>query len=332
MQGMHLQALPYPQIIQPMREDGELASPKISQHTDVIHDIQYDYYGTQLATASSDRTIEIYDASGDANSLQKKATLTGHRGPVWMVSWANPRFGNVIASAGCDRKAIIWKESSTKQWNAIHVIDCHRGSVNAVAWAPPEFGPIVGTASSDGSVAVTSFENGCWQNSIKISNNENGIAHALGATSISFAPFVPGHRIIMLATGGNDHQVRLWVCHLEEGVQKHFSLFTKLEYHNDRVSDVAISPSCAESPYIVLASCHSKTVVICRKKWELVLNNKHANDEWEYSSITLKDPARRLSWSPEGELLLVSTAASEIYVLQEGANFTDPWIFHPVSM
>lgn len=327
---MHSQKLSYPQSIQPTRENGPIGPPKILDHTDVIHDIQYDYYGTQLATASSDRTIGIYDTKNSTNSPQRKATLTGHRGPVWMISWANPRFGNVIASASCDRKAIVWKENSNKQWCPIHVVDCHRGSVNAVSWAPPEFGPLVGTASSDGSVAVTSFENGCWQNSIKISNNENDVAHAMGATSISFAPFIPGQRIILLATGGNDNQVRLWMCRLEEGVQRKFCLFGKLDY-TDRVSDVSFSPSCSENPYAVLASCHGRTVVISRRRWEFIISNKYGSDDWEYSSITLKDPVRRLSWSPEGELLLVSTAASEIYILQEGATFTDPWIFQPVS-
>lgn len=322
----------FPQkVMQPLAQNGAPIIQKVVEHTDVIHDIQYDYYGSQLATASSDRTIGIYQIESNITTPQRKATLTGHRGPVWMVSWANPRFGNVIASAGCDRKAIIWKENENKQWYAIHVIDCHRGSVNAVAWAPPEFGAVLGTASSDGSVAVTSFENGYWLNSIKISNNENEIAHAMGATSISFAPFLPGYPIMLFASGGNDHQVRIWLCDVEEGVPKKFSLYARLEHHVDRVSDVSFSPSCSESPYLVLASCYGKTVVICRRKWESIAKKRSGNEEWEYSSISLKDPVHRLSWSTEGELLLVSTATSEIYILHQGANFTDPWIFQPAS-
>jgi protein transport protein SEC13 len=67
-----------------------------TQHEDLVHDAQLDYYGCKLATSSSDRTIKIYNVSEDSSELS--ATLQGHEGPVWQVSWAHPKFGgtNVI--------------------------------------------------------------------------------------------------------------------------------------------------------------------------------------------------------------------------------------------
>ncbi len=62
-----------------------------TQHEDLVHDAQLDYYGCKLATSSSDRTIKIYNVSEDASELS--ATLQGHEGPVWQVSWAHPKFG-----------------------------------------------------------------------------------------------------------------------------------------------------------------------------------------------------------------------------------------------
>lgn len=38
-----------------------------------------------------DRTIKIYNVSETASELS--ATLQGHEGPVWQVSWAHPKFG-----------------------------------------------------------------------------------------------------------------------------------------------------------------------------------------------------------------------------------------------
>ena len=32
-----------------------------SGHLDVIHDIEYDFYGTRFATCSSDQTIKIWE-------------------------------------------------------------------------------------------------------------------------------------------------------------------------------------------------------------------------------------------------------------------------------
>jgi protein transport protein SEC13 len=34
-----------------------------TQHDDMIHDAQMDYYGKRLATCSSDKTIKIFDVT-----------------------------------------------------------------------------------------------------------------------------------------------------------------------------------------------------------------------------------------------------------------------------
>jgi WD40 repeat protein len=35
-----------------------------------------------------------------------------HEGPVWMVAWAHPSFGSMLASCSHDHKVIIWKETA----------------------------------------------------------------------------------------------------------------------------------------------------------------------------------------------------------------------------
>lgn len=46
-----------------------------------------------------------------------------HTGPVWQVSWAHPRFGNILASCGYDRKIIVWKEVRTNEWEKVKDFD-----------------------------------------------------------------------------------------------------------------------------------------------------------------------------------------------------------------
>jgi WD40 repeat protein len=41
-----------------------------------------------------DHTIKIYNVSGSSSEIS--ATLQGHEGPVWQVSWAHPQFGGTI--------------------------------------------------------------------------------------------------------------------------------------------------------------------------------------------------------------------------------------------
>ena len=63
-----------------------------------------DYYGTRLATCSSDRCVRVFDLKeGGVQTLA--GVLQGHEGPVWQVAWANPKFGNILASCSYDRKA-----------------------------------------------------------------------------------------------------------------------------------------------------------------------------------------------------------------------------------
>ena len=50
---------------------------------DMVHDAQMDFYGTRLATCSSDRTIKIFEVKEGTQT--KVADLRGHEGPVWQV-------------------------------------------------------------------------------------------------------------------------------------------------------------------------------------------------------------------------------------------------------
>lgn len=123
-----------------------------TDHSDLIHDVQMDYYGTRFATCSSDRAIKIYSCASGNNTLE--ATLEGHDAAVWQVSWSHPSFGNYLASCSYDRKVFIWKEQDIGSWTKVHEHKVHESSVNSVAWAPKEFGLILACASSDGSISI----------------------------------------------------------------------------------------------------------------------------------------------------------------------------------
>ncbi|RTG86898.1 protein transport protein SEC13 [Schistosoma bovis] len=83
-----------------------------TNHEDMIHDAQLDYYGTTLATASSDHSVKIFDVRNKKQVLI--AHLRDHQGPVWSLSWSHPMYGSLLASCGYDRKV----------------------GVNSVSWAP----------------------------------------------------------------------------------------------------------------------------------------------------------------------------------------------------
>jgi protein transport protein SEC13 len=293
-----------------------------TQHTDVVHDSQFDYYGQFVATASSDGSVKIFNAKDQLLC----ATLNGHEGPVWTVAWAHPRFGSVLATASFDKRVLIWKEVNERgdnQWRPVHIIAVHNGSVNSVCWCPQEFGAILASASSDGTVAVSRCADGCWREPVKTAGS--ALAHPQGATSVSFAPFHSSLQVPILASGGCDGKVRLWRGPAEDAS---ISAVDELSFHADWVRDVAFCPD-GSSAYVVLASCgQDKKVCITRKLRE---NLSEKESQWETSVTDFKEPIWRLSWSPCGTMLLATTGDSEVFVLTEGKSFTDPWTVAPVN-
>jgi len=215
-----------------------------SQHQDMIHDAQMDYYGKRLATCSSDRTIKIFNVQ---KNVQTHVTdLLGHEGPVWQISWAHPKFGTKLASCSYDRKVIIWSEDRG-QWTKSYVYSGHELSINAVAWAPHEFGLLLACASSDGNVSVLTHKGANdW-------HAEKFPAHQGGVNAISWAPAVASSSpntknpiVPSFVSAGCDNEVQVWHHQPESGGWKKGKT---LSGHKDWVRDVAWAPN-AGLPYI----------------------------------------------------------------------------------
>jgi protein transport protein SEC13 len=177
-----------------------------TSHSDMVHDVQYDYYSKRLATCSSDRTIKIFDINGEV--YHNSMTLDGHEGPVWQVAWAHPRFGVILASSSYDGTVIIHKEVSLNNWTKIYTHKVHDSSVNSISWAPHEYGLILACASSDGNISTIEYKEGNWI--VKSFQNDT-----LGCNSVSWAPYgalgsqnQDGSTTRFLVTGSCDNSVR----------------------------------------------------------------------------------------------------------------------------
>ncbi|XP_022971254.1 protein transport protein SEC13 homolog B-like [Cucurbita maxima] len=291
-----------------------MSSHKIETgHQDMVHDVQMDYYGKRIATASSDFTIKIISVSKKSDS-QLLASLSGHKGPVWQVAWAHPKFGSLLASSSYDGQVIIWKEGNQYQWVQAHVFNAHKSSVNSIAWAPHELGLCLACGSSDGSISVfIARSDGGWD------NNQIEQAHSVGVTSVSWGPTTAPGSLIgsssvdpvwKLASGGFDSTVKVWT--LKDGSWRRDSS-PALQMHTDWVRDVAWSPNLGLQKSTIASGSQDGTVII----WSV------AKEGGKWEGIVMNDfktPIWKVSWSLTGDLLAVADGNNTVTLWKEAVD------------
>jgi len=286
-----------------------------TQHEDMIHDAQMDFYGTKLATCSSDKTIKIFEVKNGQQNLIDQ--LISHEGPVWQVAWSHPKFGSLLASCSYDRRVIIWKESNGK-WAKLHECSNHDSSVNSVSWAPYEFGLILTCGSSDGAISVVSSSgDGTWE-SKKIAK-----AHTIGCNAVSWGPSLQlgalfgasgsnQKAVKRFASGGCDNLVKIWKEDDGQWVEEH-----KLEGHSDWVRDVAWAPSIGLPKSYIASGSQDRRVIIWTN--DGISNNWTSQTLHEFSDIVW-----HVSWSITGSILAVSCGDNRVSLWQE--NVEGEWI------
>eukprot|EP00884_Botryococcus_braunii_P010690 jgi/Botrbrau1/19622/Bobra.0448s0002.1 len=284
-----------------------------SGHTDMVHDVQLDYYGKRLATCSSDRTIKVFDVVGDV--LTPTSELIGHEGPVWQITWAHPKFGSLLASCSFDHRIIIWKEVAANSWQQVFVSDQHTASVNCIAFAPYELGLMLAAASSDGSVSVLSYlPDGQWA-----ASQIEG-AHAAGALAVSWAPAAPPGSLISgkgvsqpekrLASAGCDNLVKVWRYNDGRGTWEQEG--ASLTGHTDWVRDVAWAPNLGMPVSTIASAGQDGKVIIWTEK-----------DIGVWDHLVIHDfgaPVWRVSWSVSGAILAVSDSKNNVSLWKESLD------------
>jgi len=297
----------------------------------MIHDAQLDFYGKKLATASSDRTVKVFEVSGENHVLL--ATLRGHDGPVWCVAWGHPKNGTLLASCSYDNKVIIWKEEANNQWVKVFENTSHEASVNAVAWGPQTFGLSLASASADGHVLVHNYkpEQKGWASQLIP-------AHKGGVNALSWGPDVKTGALLALnaatqvdakgqpipgsqqqavkvsrrlVTAGCDNRIKIW--REMDGQWLEQKLFVNGDNaHGDWVRDVAWAPSLG-MPHNTIASCsEDKTVII----W-----CEDSQGQWRKAKVlAFKSKVWRVSWSLMANILAVAQGDNKVSLWKESLD------------
>jgi WD40 repeat protein/serine/threonine protein kinase len=203
-------------------------------HTNAVNGLAYSRDGKYLATASSDKSIKVWDT-------------TTHENVLTLLPWGNNSLsdaafspdGKWLAASGWDRIVQIWDAGQRGvATSPVRTLRGHTGPVSGVVFSPD--GRLLASSSWDKSVRVWDTEN--WKS-----------RHVLqGHTEIvDCVAFSPDGKL--LASAGADRNVLLW--DMDTGKQKQ-----SLAGHTGRVRKVEFAPDGQR-----LASAADNTV----RLWDL---------------------------------------------------------------
>ena len=166
-------------------------------HTDEISAISWTKGGNTLATASRDKSINLWR---DGNLI---TSLMGHKTVIYGLSWNND--SDLLASCSGDKTGAIWNNDGLQSR-----LTGHEGAVTIIEWNPE--GTIIATGSADKTVRLWNSEGSA----------EKTLKHNGALASMRWNP----NQKDLLATGSYDKTIQLWY----DGVS-----VALLKGHRDRV-------------------------------------------------------------------------------------------------
>ncbi|MBD2512041.1 hypothetical protein H6G91_33250 [Nostoc muscorum FACHB-395] len=180
---------------------------RLEGHSGAVYSVSFSPDNQTIATASSDKTVKLWDRSG-----KELKTLKGHSGAVYSVSFSPDN--QTIATASSDNTVKLWDRSGKE----LKTLKGHSGIVYSVSFSPDN--QTIATASSDNTVKL-------WDRSGKELKTLKG--HSSYVLSVSFSPDNQ-----TIATASSDNTVKLWDRSGKE--------LKTLKGHSGRVNSVSFSP------------------------------------------------------------------------------------------
>lgn len=173
--------------------------PFIAGHQDLVHDIAYDFYGSRIATCSSDQHIHVFDKDA-ATGWEQVDSWKAHDSAVVKVCWAGPEYGQIIASCSHDATVRVFEEdprelpNSGKRWKKRHTVTDFRGPIYDIEFAPSHLGLKLASIGCDGVLRIhepldPSSLAGDWSTSAEINLLTNLAArHLQSSFALSWSP------------------------------------------------------------------------------------------------------------------------------------------------
>lgn len=268
-------------------------------HATRITALSWSPNGKYLASASYDKTVQLWEAANGKHLFTYKA----HSARVNALCWSPD--SKLIASASDDKTVRLWEPLTGR---TDYIFEQHSGAVNTVSWSPD--GQWLASGGDDRQVLV-------WQ--ATKAEHEVSVTYREHAATVLTLVWSPDSRT--LASAGNDHVVRIWE---PARIQQKRSFLSALFFssngqkslggYNGNILALAWSP---DNRYLaVTASDHQVRVID--------LQSNYLSTALKIDHATLKNA---VAWSPNGQYLAIA-GNDKLVHLWHVAQKKETYIYH----